>query len=194
MIKRKMADCLRIFLDTSILIDMFNTNSKDERVLFVKNLIDSLNENNTSSKKDRTFYVSAVTIGEMVKFSTKREDEVIHDIINALDAKNLEIVPYSVDIALTQNKLFKDYLSKKKLIKLLKELEAFPSNYLQGREHISRDFMIISSAFHINADVVFTCDKNTFLPIAELVNVFCVTAYPDNFIKSGGGDRVYGFV
>ena len=67
MIKRKMADCLRIFLDTSILIDMFNTNSKDERVLFVKNLIDSLNENHTSSKKDRTFYVSAVTIGEMVQ-------------------------------------------------------------------------------------------------------------------------------
>jgi predicted nucleic acid-binding protein len=193
MIKRKMVDCLRIFLDTSILIDMFNTNSKDERVVFVKNLMDSLNENVTSSKKDRTFYISAITIGEMVKFSTKREDEVIHDIIVALDAKNIELVPYSVDIALTQNKLFKDYLAKRKLNKLLEELEAFPSNYLQGREHITRDFMIISSAFHINADVVLTCDKKTFLPIAELVNVFCITAYPNNFLLSGSGEKVYEF-
>jgi len=193
MIKRRMVDCLRVFLDTSILIDLFNTNSGDERVLFVKNLIDSLNVNPTSAKKERTFYVSTITLGEMVKFSTKQESEVIQDIITALDAKNLELVPYSVDIALTQNTLFKEYLSKKKLNKLLEQLEAFPSNYVLGREYISRDFMIISSAFHKNADVILTCDKKTFLPIAELVNVFCITAYPANFLLSGSGEKVYEF-
>jgi hypothetical protein len=62
-----MADCVKVFLDTSILIDLLNINSNDERVLFVKTLIDSLNENKPSGKKDRIFLISTI------KYMTKTE-------------------------------------------------------------------------------------------------------------------------
>ena len=194
MIKRKMADCVKVFLDTSILIDLLNKNSKDERALFVKILIDSLNENKPAGKKDRTFFISTITIGEMVKFSSKKSKEVITDLLAALNCKNLEVVEYSDEIALNQNTLFKDYLSKTNLNKLLDVLKAFPENYLNGREYISRDFMIISTAHYINSDVIITCDKKTFKPIADLINIPCYTAYKENFHLSKDEKKVYEFL
>jgi len=194
MIKRKMADCVKVFLDTSILIDLLNKNSKDERVSFVKILIDSLNENKPSGKKDRTFFISTITIGEMVKFSSKNSAEVITDLLDALNCINLEIVPYTDEIALNQNTLFKNYLSKTNLNKLLDTLKAFPENYTNGREYISKDFMIIATAHYINSDVIITCDKKTFKPIADLINIPCYTAYKENFQLSIDETKVYEFL
>lgn len=194
MIKRKMADCIKVFLDTSILIDLLNKNSKDERVLFVKTLIDSLNENKPSGKKDRTFFISTITIGEMVKFSSKKNDEVFTDLLAALNCINLEIVPYTDEVALNQNALFKDYLSKTNLNKLLDVLKAFPENYTNGREYISKDFMIIATAHYINSDVIITCDKKTFKPIADLINIPCYTAYKEHYQLSIDGKKVYEFL
>lgn len=194
MIKRKMAECVKVFLDTSILIDLFNINSKDERSIFVKKLIGSLNENKLSGKKDRVFLISTITIGEMVKFSSKKSDEVITDLLKALNCKNIEIVPYTDDIALNQNQLFKDYLSKSNLNKLLDKLKAYPDNYMSGREYISRDFMILSTAHYVNSDVVITCDKATFKPIADIINIPCYTAYKEHFLLSKDEKKVYEFI
>lgn len=193
MIKRKMAECTKVFLDTSILIDLFNTSETNERTKFVRNLIDSLNNSLLVKGKSRTFYISTITIGEMVKFASKSKDEVLVDLLTLLQAQNLEILPYTDDIALNQNVLFKKYATKTKLNELLKKLKLFPHNYVLAREYISRDFMIITTAHHINADVIITSDKNTFLPIAQELNIFCVVAEKQNFQTSIGGDKIYEF-
>ena len=193
MIKRKMTECTKVFLDTSILIDLFNTSETNERTKFVRNLIDSLNVSSLNKGKSRTFYISSITIGEMVKFASKSKDEVLVDLLTLLQAQNLEILPYTDDIALNQNVLFKKYAAKTKLNEFLKKLNLFPHNYVLAREYISRDFMIISTAHHINADVIITSDKNTFLPIAKEINIFCVVAEKENFQTSIGGDKIYEF-
>ena len=193
MIKRKMAECTKVFLDTSILIDLFNTSETNERTKFVRNLIDSLNTSLPTKGKARTFCISSITIGEMVKFASKTKDEVLVDLLTLLQAQNLEVLPYTDDIALNQNVLFKKYATKTKLNEFLKKLRLFPHNYVLAREYISRDFMIISTAHHINADVIITSDKNTFLPIAQELNIFCVVAEKQNFQTSKGGDKIYEF-
>lgn len=193
MIKRKMAECTKVFLDTSILIDLFNTSETNERTKFVRNLIDSLNTSLPTKGKARTFCISSITIGEMVKFASKTKDEVLVDLLTLLQAQNLEVLPYTDDIALNQNVLFKKYATKTKLNEFLKKLKLFPHNYVLAREYISRDFMIISTAHHINADVIITSDKNTFLPIAQELNIFCVVAEKQNFQTSIGGDKIYEF-
>lgn len=188
-----MAECTKVFLDTSILIDLFNTSETNERTKFVRNLIDSLNTSLPTKGKARTFCISSITIGEMVKFASKTKDEVLVDLLTLLQAQNLEVLPYTDDIALNQNVLFKKYATKKKLNEFLKKLRLFPHNYVLAREYISRDFMIISTAHHINADVIITSDKNTFLPIAQELNIFCVVAEKQNFQTSIGGDKIYEF-
>jgi predicted nucleic acid-binding protein len=194
MIKRNMSDCTRIFLDTSILIDLFNTSEKNEKTRFVRSLLNSLNETPQVKGKQRMFYISAITIGEMVKFASKSSEEVLMDLLKVLQAQNLEIVQYSDDVALHQNILFKEYLSKKKLNQLIEKLMLFPGNYVLAREYISRDFMIISSAHKINADVIITSDKRTFHPIATDLNIFCVVAEKSNFQTSISGEKVYEFI
>lgn len=193
MIKRKMAECTKVFLDTSILIDLFNTSVTNERTKFVRNLIDSLNNSSPIKGKTRTFYISSITIGEMVKFASKSKDEVLVDLLTLLQAQNLEVLPYTEYIALNQNVLFKKYATKTKLNEFLIKLKLFPHNYVLAREYISRDFMIISTAHQINADVIITSDKNTFLPIAQEINIFCVVAEKQNFQTSIGGDKIYEF-
>lgn len=193
MIKRKMAECTKVFLDTSILIDLFNTSETNERTKFVRNLIESLNTSLPTKGKARTFCISSITIGEMVKFASKTKDDVLVDLLTLLQAQNLEVLPYTDDIALNQNVLFKKYATKTKLNEFLKKLRLFPHNYVLAREYISRDFMIISTAHHINADVIITSDKNTFLPIAQELNIFCVVAEKQNFQTSIGGDKIYEF-
>lgn len=193
MIKRKMAECTKVFLDTSILIDLFNTSETNERTKFVRNLIDSLNNSLPVKGKSRTFYISSITIGEMVKFASKSSDEVLVDLLTLLQAQNLEVLPYTDDIALHQNVLFKKYATKTSLNEFVKKINLFPNNYVLAREYISRDFMIISTAHHINADVIITSDKNTFLPIAQELNIFCVVAEKQNFQTSIGGDKIYEF-
>lgn len=194
MIKRKMAECTRVFLDTSIIIDLFNTSNTNERTKFVRHLIDSLNNLSSVKGKQRVFYVSAVTIGEMVKFASKTSEEVIIDLLQLLHAQDLEIAHYTDTVALHQNVLFKDYLSKKKLNALIEKLNLFPHDYVLAREYISRDFMIIATAHEKNADVILTSDKNTFLPIAKDLNIFCVVAEKANFQTSESGEKIYEFV
>lgn len=193
MIKKRMGDCEKVFLDTSIIIDLLNAKESNEKTFFVKNLINSLCENKTNSKKERVFFISTITIGELVKFADKGKNDVIIDLMKLLNSSNLEVVPYTDDIALNQNILFKDYLTKTNLNKLIEQLKLFPHNYVLAREYITRDFMIITTAHHKNVDVILTSDKNSFLPIAEILNIYCKVAESSNFITSGNGLTVFDF-
>lgn len=193
MIKKRMGDCEKVFLDTSIIIDLLNAKESNEKTFFVKNLINSLCENKTNNKKERVFFISTITIGELVKFADKGKNDVIIDLMKLLNSSNLEVVPYTDDIALNQNILFKDYLTTTKLNKLIEQLKLFPHNYVLAREYITRDFMIITTAHNKNVDVILTSDKNSFLPIAEILNIYCKVAESSNFITSGNGLTVFDF-
>lgn len=193
MIKKRMGDCEKVFLDTSIIINLLNAKESNKKAFFVKNLINSLCENKTTSKKDRVFFISTITIGELVKFANKDKHAVIIDLMKLLNSSNLEIVPYTDDIALNQNILFKDYLTKSNLNKLIEKLKLFPHDYTLAREYITRDFMIITTAHHKNVDVILTSDKNSFSPITDLLNIYCKVAESPNFITSNNGNTVFDF-
>jgi len=193
MIKKRMGDCEKVFLDTSIIIDLLNAKESNEKTFFVKNLINSFCEYKTTNKKERVFFISTITIGELVKFADKGKNEVVIDIMRLLNSSNLEVVPYTDDIALNQNILFKDYRTKSDLKKLIEQLKLFPHNYVLAREYITRDFMIITTAHHKNVDVILTSDKNSFLPITELLNIYCKVAESPNFITSGNGLTIFDF-
>lgn len=176
---KSLNECVSIFLDTSVLINLLklHKDTTEDSIIFSRELVDYLIDNKAvieSNKKiDRKFYYSTITLSEMILIQNNQEK--IKKIHQALSGYNIEIVSFHKDIALHHNSLFnftKDIGRSKTL---------FPNDHKLGREWISKDMMLIATASYLKIDLILTADKHDFKPLADKMGVMCKTVYRESF-------------
>jgi predicted nucleic acid-binding protein len=187
-------DWKRILIDTSIICNLFNSEKEgieDQTIIFIRKLIDFLNNQRSSDSKERTFLISTVTISELL---TKEQDaEKIKKILKVLNSDNVEFIPFDFETSLSFNRFLYPHLSNKSLNRKA-EIYGFKTHeFMMAREWISRDLMILCSGLEHGADVVITADKNTMYPSAIDLNMFCVLAYPELFETFGSAVTSYKY-
>lgn len=180
-------DWENILLDTGIIMALFRGQDpaiKDERYLFVKNAIKFLSTSTTQTKKARKFLISTITISEIL--SREQDTEKIKRIMKILDSENIEFVDFDLSTSLLFNHDLYPHLANKNMNMLAKEFGFKTGDYMMAREWINRDMMILESAKNANVDIVLSLDKNTFLPLANKINVPCAYCDSRNFEHSHG--------
>lgn len=184
-IEKSIIEWKRIMLDTSIVLSLFlseNPKNIDQRVVFIRKLIDYLDSTNSGDNQKRTFLVSSIAVTEML---TKENDqEKIKKILRVLNSGNVEFIDFDLNTALMFNYHLYPHLSKTTLHEYAKQFGFKTNEYMMAREWINRDFMIVMAGLRHNADVVLTADVKTFYPLAEKSNAFCALAYPRFFDQS----------
>jgi hypothetical protein len=173
-----------IMLDTSVIVSLFlseNTDSKDDRVLFIRELIDFLNNSSSGDGKPRKFLISTIVLTELLV--KENDQEKIKRILRVLNSSNVEFVDFDIETSLQFNHHLYPYLSKDILHEFAKEFGFKSNDYMMAREWINRDFMIIMSGVSNNVDVILSADHRTFYPLANKANAFCALMKRDLFEK-----------
>lgn len=171
-----------ILLDTSIICSLFtseNNDVTDEVILFVKEFIRYLTHNKSNKGNERHFYISTITISELL--TSENDLEKIKRIIAVIDSSNVNFIDFDLNTSLIFNRDLHPILSKKKLNELADNYGFKSHNYLMAREWIIRDLMIIESGKSQDVDVILTTDKKTFYPLCEKANACCILTYPEYF-------------
>ncbi|WP_294288479.1 hypothetical protein [uncultured Chryseobacterium sp.] len=181
-IEKRISEWENILVDTSILCALFKAaeqNSVDEQFLFVKKLIDYLSKTKTGNLKDRRFFITSITVSELL--SKENEQEKIEKIVRILDSHNVEFLDFDLGSAFLLNHDFHEILNRRKLNNFAAEMGFKSGDFMMAREWISKDMMIIQNGKYANVDVILTCDKNTFYPISKKSSVFTALAYEEYF-------------
>ncbi|EFK36863.1 Uncharacterised protein [Chryseobacterium gleum] len=185
--EKRISEWENILVDTSILCALFKAvdeGSVDEQFLFVKKLMHYLSNTKTGNSKDRRFFITSITVSELL--SKEDDREKIAKIVRILDSQNVEFIDFDLGSAFLLNNDFREYLSRKKLNNFAAEMGFKSGDFMMAREWISKDMMIIQNGKFANVDVILTCDKNTFYPISEKCSVFTALAYEEYFKHDHG--------
>lgn len=162
-----------ILLDTSILfsyIQATRDNNADNDCKFVKRIIDDLNTNQSTTRRKRNFYVSAISISEMYDKST--DQKKTEKIISKMNVSTMTYVSFDTDIAEHMTSNYHQILGTTKQNKLAQKL-GFPQHDLtMAREWITKDLMILATADYLKCDTVLTIDEKTFIPLCKEVDYF----------------------
>jgi hypothetical protein len=176
-------DWERILLDTTALCSLFrseNTTEAHSQDVFVRRLIEWLNNKTASSGHERIFLVSAITIAELT--TNEDDSEKIKRVMRVLNSKNVEFIDFDLEVAMSFNLQLKKYLNSESLHKKAQEVGFKTNDFAMAREWITKDYMIIMCGINNGADVILTADKNTFYPIAkDIQHANCVLTYPELF-------------
>lgn len=187
----------RVFLDTTLLINLFNSqrpNCKNSVSLFVNKLIKSLAERkSTSSHPDVavSFFVSSISICEILE----KDDQNgrVRRIINSIQSSNTEFVAFDNDVASFMVDTYHPYLGKKALNNQGTKLDWSSHQLLNAREWIYKDLMIVASAGYSQSDLILTNDIKTLYPMAKEVGFPCALAFPECFEESEGGKFIFRY-
>lgn len=174
-----------ILLDTTILfsyIQATRDTNKDESCKFVKRLIDDLGANKSTGNKERNFYISAISIGEMYDKST--DQKKTEKIIAKMNVRTMTYVAFDTDIAEHMTSNYHSILGTEKQNKFAKSLGIKDHDMVMAREWITKDLMIIATADFLKCDAVLTMDEKTFLPLCEQVQFFGCNAKEKKFNTS----------
>jgi len=183
---KQIKDWHKILLDTNVICALFLSEKPgvtDPQTLFIARLIAYLAKNKTSDGQDRIFYISAITISELL--TREQNSDKIKRILRVLYSKHVEFIDFHLNAALELNAQLHPHLSKNKLHEKALEIGFSEGELVMAREWITRDYMIIMSGVSKNCDVVLTGDKKTFYPICKDVKrIDCVLTYPELFNES----------
>lgn len=185
-LNKQIKDWHRIVLDTTLMCALFRSQTSqtmDAQTEFVVRLIAYLTKSKTSDGRERVFYISTITLSELL---TKEQDsEKIKRILKVVNSRNVEFIEFDLNTALQFNAHLYPHLDKPSLHKLAEQIGFKTGDYMMAREWITRDFMIIMAGVSKNADVILTADRKTFYPIATEINrLDCVLVYPELFEQS----------
>lgn len=186
-----LAQCKKVFLDTTFIIDLLNVNSNDKRTHVVRKIAKFLSAPSLNVR----FYISTISISEICEINPliHGDDVLIDNIMDMLNGADIETVPFSEDIALHHRKIYRGFYPTAIQNNFITNNIPNSGNYAIAREWISKDMLIASTAHFKNVDVVFTGDDKTFLPIAKMVGLHCVITKEENFLYNIGGDLIYEF-
>lgn len=175
----------KIFLDTSILLNLFIAQRKEgtgHESLFIKKLINYLSKSKDGSGKEREFYISTVTITEIL--CREHDSEKVKKIMRSVDANNVTFTSFNLKTSLRFNHVLWSHLQEATLNKYAEEFGFLSGEYMMAREWITRDFMILINGVENNCDVILTTDKRTFYPLGEKVNAPVVLTLNELFESS----------
>jgi len=179
---KNIIDWKTILIDTNIILSLFRAQngSVDPEILFVNKLINYLCKSKTGKGENRTFYISTVSLGEII---TKENDsDKIKRILKVLDSENIEFLSYDTSTALEFNIRLQPYINKDSLHVKAQELGFKAQDYGLARQWIYADYMIAMTGFVKKSDVLITLDKNTFYPICnDFKGTDCILAYSELF-------------
>jgi predicted nucleic acid-binding protein len=155
----------KILIDTSVIIRVihYRKNQKESNK-FANFLIESFSSTdaqiNDKKKKPRVFYVSAISIAEMLDSSmnTSSKTELI---VQTINAENVEIIDFDEDVA---NVYDVDFV-KKLGVNFLDDCICKwgeNTNSKPYRECLTKDIMILSCGVYNNADAYITADKGMY--------------------------------
>jgi hypothetical protein len=184
-------DWEHIFLDTSVIIHLLlslKIGVTDSVAIFTNKLITYLNNNNCGAGKKRQFYVSSITISELL---SKTPNGKAVEIINAINSENVTFVAFDNYIAEFLNNTYHPILGKTALNKFAKELSWPEHDLILAREWIQRDTMILASSQYVQADVMLTHDKRTMYKTAKQGSAPCALSFPEYFNSSD--EHVLGY-
>jgi PIN domain len=188
--KPKYLDWEHILLDTSVIFSYLQSlrgTNTDKRCDFVKKVIDDLVNVKTSRKKNRQFYISAITISELLNHN-KTEQSKVQNIIEKLRISNTTIVSFDEDVATFITENYHQILGSKKLSNFTKEIGIDTSKFDMNivREWMTKDLMIIGTSQYMNCDVALTLDDRTFKKLGDKVGYPCCLLLEDKFNHSDG--------
>jgi hypothetical protein len=185
--KVELLDWERILLDTSTILDYLKVGSSDikvsERIEFTKKLIDFLVDSKTQNGTERKFLISAISLSEIKTLN--KDADVYKEIIFALNASNVEIIPFDRRLALFINSNAGDLFYKKNLNFKITEAFHQVGDYSLIREWLIKDYLIAYSGLYSNCDVILTADERTFKPACNEIKCPCSVTLADNFNHSG---------
>jgi len=174
-----------ILLDTGIILALFkkHAGSDDEGINFVNKLIKFLSETQTGKQTKRIFYISTVTLGEIL--TNEQDNDKIRRILRVLNGSDVEFLSYDIQPALAMNGKLKKYITREHLHQKAQELGFKTNDFGMGRQWIYADYMIAITAEVMNLDVILTLDKKTFYPICrDDLNINCILVYSEFFEHS----------
>lgn len=153
-----------ILIDTSVIIRAINyvKNKKVENKFcydLIKYLSETKFQKSESSTVERRFFVSSITIAEILE-NTTNDISKSQKIIQLLNAKNLTILDFDEDVANIFNGTFCDNLGQKNQDNILKRWGQHPTKDL--RQSLNNDLMILASGLSQNIDVVLCFDKGMY--------------------------------
>lgn len=189
--KRLLTDWENVLLDTSIIINLFlaKKGSTDPICNYVHKLITNLTNTKLSGGKERQFYITSITLSELLSDETERD--LILEILKVVNSKNVEIISFDDKIAIDITKDLYHYLSGNELNRFAQEIGWKTHELMMAREWINRDYMIIMSGKNREIDLALTTDYKTFYKICKNVDVPCAICEPEFFHIAG--DNIYEY-
>ncbi|MBL7813537.1 MAG: hypothetical protein JNL70_00935 [Saprospiraceae bacterium] len=188
--KTPLAEWQHILIDTSVLVDYFSDATRYEKNPLVKRRIElsqkvlnALAEIELPEGKKRCIYISSITIGELRKLP---QSDNVNLLVETLIEHDVIFVDYTKRIATDLLYNLEKYLPLGQKFQFVAHLEKVLKidGVASARQWIEDDMKIVACAKSIKKlDVVLTSDARTFLPIAEAMEVPCITMNEDNFQK-----------
>lgn len=194
-----LAEWQHIFIDTSVFVDYFSDPNRYEKNLPVKRRIEithsvlkTLAEVELPENKKRCVYVSAITISELRKLP---ESDNVNLLVETLMQHDVIFVDYTKRIATDLLNNLQKYLPDAKKFQFLSHLEKVlkVQNVASARQWIEDDMKIIACAKSLKrVDAILTSDTRTFLPIADAMELPCITMDESNFPQDIFGINIRG--
>ena len=175
-----------ILLDTTVIINALHAlnGSQDEVCNLSLGLIRFLSKNKTTKNQDRVFLVSAITISEILQ-NNEGDEKIVKKVVRAIDSKNVEIISFDERIAEYMKSNYHELLGVKNQNKIIPTLNIDQRNFVQIREWITKDLMILATGHYSEADVILTNDHKTMYELSKKVDVFCALTRPHFFDVKG---------
>ena len=193
MIVKKYTDWEKVLLDTSAIVCLLRSliDDKVPTCNFIKKLLEDLSTKKSSGKKNRTFYISAISIAEILSKTTS--ETKAEKIVKAIQSDNVIFYSFDTEIAEFIVKNYHAHLGREKLNDFARQL-SWPEHDLSiARQWIEKDLMLIATAHFLGCDTIITIDKNTMLPLAEKVDYYCCIAEEANFQLSTNGNSIFNY-
>ena len=177
-----------VFLDTSTIIDYLknaencakNPTAQDA-VLTTQKIINTLAAKQGGKEVRIQFYISAITLAELPRIAN--DESSFRRVVRAFNYADITVLDYTKRIAeqteINLKNAITDDGESRKYVKRMEQARREIDNF-NARGWISDDLKILMTAKNLpNLDVILTSDKNTFLPIAEKLNLPCLATYND---------------
>ncbi|SDS06067.1 hypothetical protein [Gramella sp. MAR_2010_147] len=155
----------RILLDTSVLIRVldFKKNGKPANE-FANSLVEFLSNTEAqvsdNKKAKRRYYISSISIAEIIDSTQPSSSEKTKLIIQALNANNVQVIDFDEDVANIFSLEFVEKLGVNYAKDILSKWGEINSKV--NREILTKDLMILASGIYNDVDAYLCVDKGMY--------------------------------
>jgi predicted nucleic acid-binding protein len=159
----------KILLDTNTVIDLIRGKRAgcNAQEAFVARLIEDLSK----PARKAQFYISFITLSEIQRQITNADKR--REVALALAGANVTFLAFGDSPSEYMSINYSSYFGSRALNDALKRFDWQGNNWVDAREWINRDLMLIASAQSFSIDVILSRDVKTMYPLAKEVNAFC---------------------